>query len=232
MSRKLHNIWIQIQQISILISIFWNLRPCTRRAPQFFLERQEIEREGRVGEGVIQTGQSTVSRCRLRFFFLLRFEGAASMMSGDKTASVMTSWTTKVLNSRRRRRQFLEFRSSASAARRPTPAAPRNVTPVLVMLQKFTAILRNGRILLPRRIIFEPPWCIHLFTVCFSKHIEIRSFETEVCILVFVLPGMERGKGEVTPGHWESVESSGSENVRENVRKPCQMAQAKNINTC
>ena len=29
------------------------------------------------------------------------------MMSGDKTASVMTSWTTKVLNSRRRRRQFL-----------------------------------------------------------------------------------------------------------------------------
>ena len=132
------------------------------------------------------------------------------MMSGDKTASVMTSWTTKVLNSRRRRRQFLEFRSSASAARRPTPAAPRNVTAVLVMLQKFTAILRNGRILLPRRIIFEPPSCIHLLTVCFSKHIEIRSFETEVCILVFVLPGMERGKGEVTPGHRESVENSGS----------------------
>ena len=44
----------------------------------------------------------------------------------------------------------------------------------------------------------------------FSKHIEVRSFETEVCILVFVLPGMERGKGEVTPGHRESVESSGS----------------------
>ena len=99
---------------------FWHflnyLRPCTRRAPQFLLERQEIEREGRVGEGVIQTGQSTVSRCRLRFFFLLRFEGAASMMSGDKTALVMTSWTTKVLNSRRRRRRFLEFRSFASAA--------------------------------------------------------------------------------------------------------------------
>ena len=81
------------------------------------------------------------------------------MMSGDKTASVMTSWTTKVLNSRRRRRRFLEFRSFASAAtalvaddrprslRRPTPAAPRNVTAVLVMLQKLNAILRNGRIL-------------------------------------------------------------------------------------
>ena len=120
------------------------------------LERQEIEREGRVGEGVIQTGQSTVSRCWFSVSFLLRFEGAASMMSGDKTASVMTSWTTKVLNSRRRRRQFLEFRSSASAARRPTPAAPRNVMAVLVMLQKLNAILRNGRILLPRRIIFEP----------------------------------------------------------------------------
>ena len=118
---------------------------------------------------MIQTGQSTVSRCWFRVSFLLRFEGAASMMSGDKTASVMTSWTTKVLNSRRRRRQFLEFRSSASAARRPTPAAPRNVTAVLVMLQKFTAILRNGRILLPRRIIFEPPSCIHLLTVCFQN---------------------------------------------------------------
>ena len=81
---------------------------------------------------------------------MLRVEGARSMMSGDKTASVMTSWTTKVLNSRRRRRQFLEFRSSASAARRPTPAAPRNVMAVLVMLQKLNAILRNGRILLTR----------------------------------------------------------------------------------
>ena len=60
-----------------------------------------------------------------------------SCWPGDKTASVMTSWTTKVLNSRRRRRRFLEFRSFASAAtavvaddrprslRRPTPAAPR-----------------------------------------------------------------------------------------------------------
>ena len=60
-----------------------------------------------------------------------------SCRPGDKTASVVTSWTMKVLNSRRRRRRVLEFRSSASAARRPTPAAPRNVTPVLVMLQKF-----------------------------------------------------------------------------------------------
>ena len=39
-----------------------------------------------------------------------------SCWPGDKTASVMTSWTTKVLNSRRRRRRFLEFRSFASAA--------------------------------------------------------------------------------------------------------------------
>ena len=60
-----------------------------------------------------------------------------SCWPGDKTASVMTSWTTKGLNSRRRRRRFMEYRSFAWAAtavaaddrprslRRPTPAAPR-----------------------------------------------------------------------------------------------------------
>ena len=60
-----------------------------------------------------------------------------SCWPGDKTASVMTSWMTKGLNSRRRRRRFMEYRSFAWAAtavaaddrprslRRPTPAAPR-----------------------------------------------------------------------------------------------------------
>ena len=81
------------------------------------------------------------------------------MMSGDKTASVMTSWTTKVLNSRRRRRQFLEFRSSASAARRPTPAAPRKVKAALVMLplnEDLRHIYLHGR---PMRVV----WPIQTF---------------------------------------------------------------------
>ena len=60
----------------------------------------------------------------------------------------------------------------------------------------------------------------------FSKHIEVRSFETEVCILVFVLPGMERGKGEVTPGHQESVENSESRisGKQRSERKTCAAA--------
>ena len=122
------------------------------------------------------------------------------MMSGDKTALVMTSWTTKVLNSRRRRRQFLEFRSSASAARRPTPAAPRNVTPVLVMLQKFTAILRNGRILLPRRIIFEPPSCIHLLTVCFQNTSRFGASKWRFVSLFLSCKVWRGGKGRGLPG--------------------------------
>ena len=39
-----------------------------------------------------------------------------SCWPGDKTASVMTSWTTKGLNSRRRRRRLMEYRSFAWAA--------------------------------------------------------------------------------------------------------------------
>ena len=66
-----------------------------------------------------------------------------SCWPGDNTASVMTSWTTKGLNSRRRRRRFMEYRSFAWAAtavaaddrprslRRPTPAAPRKAKAAL-----------------------------------------------------------------------------------------------------
>ena len=49
----------------------------------------------------------------------------------------------------------------------------------------------------------------HIYGMLFKTHRD-SEIPNGGCILVFVLPGMERGKGEVTPGHRESLENSGS----------------------
>ena len=70
----------------------------------------------------------------------------------------------------------------------------------------------------------------HTCSVSFSKHFEIPNVSS---IRDSVLPGMERSKGAMstrTENLWKTLELK--EEVRENVRKPCETAQGKNRSTC
>ena len=90
---------------------------------------------------------------------------------------------------------------------RPRPHC--NVTEIKRNLVKRTKWYKRKHSFATTNHICTALMYTHIYGMLFKTHRD-SEIPNGGCILVFVLPGMDRGKGAVTPGHRESLENSGS----------------------